>query len=357
MNDQTLEDVIRTHVSLGKPAATGWFPVLCAVCNDHGHKGPRAGFIFTEGGAAYKCFNCGHRASFDPKEHLDMPPGMLTVLRSFGVSEDEWAPVLFTALALQDAGVSRETATKSAFSPPVEQPLPAFFQRLSADDPTDVLAMEAIDYLSSRHIKWTDHPFYLASRKSTHPDMKRWIGRLIIPIYYKGRLVFWQGRDFLGRQSQKYMSLNVKKDSVLGLADNIRQSRDRPLYVVEGWFDAFHLGGVACFGSQLTAAQIEILNSTPRKKVIIPDKYGDGHLLAMQAIEQGWSISTPDIGSCKDVNEAIIRYGEMYTLQTIIDHTVDDTFAASVAVGVYCDPPSDIQSKRSKKRTSDGRSG
>jgi hypothetical protein len=109
-----------------------------------------------------------------------------------------------------------------------------------------------------------------------------------------------------------------------------------PLYITEGWFDSYHIDGVATLGRYLTTQQIYWLNRTPRPKVIIPDRFGDGIDLAKAGLNQGWSVATPDINDCKDINEAIIKYGKLYVLNSLREHTYSD-FEATVRLGIYCE--------------------
>jgi len=345
MNAPTLEQVIRQHISLNpRPNSRGFFSVLCKVCNDHGKKGPRAGFKFEGKAVGYNCFNCGHSAGFDPYKHKTMPKDMVVVLDSFGVQEVDWGPVLFDAMLSNE----QERALKEEFKsiePPVLQ-MPDYFYPLT-DDPNDVWAEEAIYYLTSRKIDWKKHPFHLV-RKADHPDNARWYGRLIIPTYKDGNVVFWQGRDLTDSMVKKYLSPSIIKDAVLSGYSEISRYTDEPLYITEGWFDAYHLNGVAIFGSKMTPAQTKWINQSPRQKVVIPDKFGEGFLLAEQALELGWSVSYPDIGSCKDINAAVLKYGEMYTLMTVKENTCDGFYARS-QLGIYCEDYGKQSAKKNKK--------
>lgn len=350
MQTPTLEEVIRQHIALPPRAnGRGFYSVVCKVCNDHARKGKRAGFKFEGKAVGYNCFNCGHGAGFDPLKHETMPRDMIQVLEAFGIPEVDWQPVLFEALANRDGGVTPGKQPEFVSLEPDELTFPPFFYKLT-DDPNDDMAQVAIDYLKSRLVDWQSHPFYLVAR-ANHPDNARWFGRVIIPTYKGDKLIFWQGRDLTDLQQKKYLSPNVPKDNVIAGYDQIDRYTTEPLYILEGWFDAYHLDGVAVFGSKMTPNQVKILNRSPRPKVVVPDRLGDGQLLALQALELGWSVSTPDIGSCKDINAAVIKYGQLYTQMSVVQNThaasfEDDHFEAKVALGKYCEPGS------SKRKTS-----
>ena len=331
METITLQEVIRQHITLPSVAnAHGWFSVLCRVCNDHGKKGPRGGFKFDGTAVGYNCFNCGHSAVFDPAYAKVPSKDMITVLQAFGIPDSEWKKVSYDAFIHNYSKTIKEYTTVE----PEIVPLPKFFYPLT-DDPNDEWCQYSIEYLADRGIDWMTYPFYCV-RKDTHPDNKRWYGRLIIPIYKGNKIVFYQGRDITELHHKKYLNVSVPRDNILYGYDNLLVYTDEPLYVVEGWFDAYSLNGIAVFGNKMTQQQIQWLNRSHRPKVVIPDRYGKGHLLAEQAVSLGWKVSFLEMNdSCKDVNEAIQRYGLLYTLKTIVDNTTEGNHAL-VMTNMYC---------------------
>lgn len=320
MGIPTLEQVIRNHVHLPRTTnAGGWYQVLCKVCNDHGKKGKRAGFRFDGETVGYNCFNCNHSAVFDPSTNKTMPGKMVTVLEAFSIPKEEWQPIIFELMASTPAR-QHKTAPTIDHEPSVIT-LPIFFTPI--DENGDDFDLYAIEYLrDERGIDWKEYPFYI-SRKDINPDSRKWYGRLIIPFYKDGKLVFYQGRDLTGKRQKKYLSAHETRDKILYGYESIYKDTDDPLYVVEGWFDAWHLDGVAVLSNRMTTHQIYWLNQSRRPKVVVPDKYGRGFVLAKQAIDLGWSISTPflDWHGCKDPNDAIMKYGKAFTLKTLIQHT------------------------------------
>lgn len=320
-----MEMIIQNNLILGRPNSKGWHPILCKVCNDHGKKGPRAAFIFHDGGCSYNCFNCGISASYHPSDE-EMSDNMITVMRAFNIPDIDWQTVIFKNIGVE--GRSRNQ-TQSNIIPSTIQ-LPDYFYPLT-DDKSDDWCQYSIEYLTERQIDWTSYNFFCVKLSR----FKNWYGRLIIPIFYNENLVFYQGRDLTDMHIKKYLNPPVTRENILYGYHNILTRTDEPLFVVEGWFDAYLLNGVAIFGNKMTTQQIQWLNKTDRKKVVIPDRFGDGHLLAEQALQLGWSVSTPDIGDCKDVNAAIMKYGLFYTIQTINDNIVEEEIAKT-RINFYC---------------------
>ena len=142
------------------------------------------------------------------------------------------------------------------------------------------------------------------------------------------------------------MSPDVEKSKVLFGFDQLFNGSALPIFIVEGIFDALSINGVATIGNTLSDEQIQWLSRSPRQKVLIPDTQGDGHIMAEQARDQGWAVSIPDIGNCKDVNEAVCKYGLLYTMRSITNN-IATGFEAQTIVRLKC--------KRSKRGESNER--
>lgn len=335
MEYKSLEEVVRSHVQLGRKNAKGWEECLHLGC-DHGRKGNRAAFLFENNQTAFHCFNCGAKIVYDPDTHESMPKKMEDILSDFNIPEDEWRGVLLGSLAAKDAGIRGDSRKKEQVSiEPKALKLPEEFYLLSEAGDDDKWAMIARHYLETeRAIDPSSYPFML-SKASDKPHMKKWRGRVIYPILKGEKLVYYQGRDLTGKAMKKFESPSEPKDRVIYGFDRLFDHTERPLYIVEGWFDAFVIDGIALLGNEITPAQIKWLNKSQRKKVYIPDSLGDGKRIAEHALKLGWSISTPDIGNCKDVNEAVHKYGRMYVMKSIAEETAIG-LDAETRLGVYC---------------------
>lgn len=340
-----VEELFRTYVHLPtRPSSKGWYSILCRVCNDHGKKGARAAFRFEDGGAAYHCFNCGHKASYY-SHYSTIPKDMEEVFVAFGIPDEEVNKLRLIALAERDeSGQQQGTKDKRLAIVPEELPLPDYFVPLK--DQNDNWAEIARYYLEDRKIDPDSYPFFMAtvptkyngpaSQKHSYvKSAQKWAKRIIIPIYKDKKLIYYQGRDLSGKALKKYESPSAPKDRVIYGFDQLFIDAERPLYVVEGFFDAFHIKGVAILGNELTEPQVVWLNKSRRDKVYIPDKYGDGARNAEKALENGWRIALPDIGDCKDINAAIIKYGQLYVHNTLKENTLEG-FQAEASLSLYC---------------------
>jgi hypothetical protein len=359
MNILSLEDIVRRYINLPSHASgTGWYPILCKVCNDSGKKGARAGFKFDNNKVCYHCFNCGHATVYDSDSQKNMPEKMQTVLKDFNVPEDEWKQVLLTGLANRDKGIiSGSNPSLNSLQINIEPTaisLPEHFYLLADASPNDKWAQLASAYLEhERSVDPNSYPFMLA-RKQDNPELNHWFKRIIIPIFKDQDPIFYIGRDLSGKQQRKYLSPSYSKDKILyGFSELFRQTEE-PLYIVEGWFDAFVINGVAILGNEISEVQSIWLNKSRRNKIYIPDRIGDGWVAGEKALKLGWQISTPDIANCKDINEAVTKYGRMFVMKSIADNTTSDRFTAEVKLAKYCsyDPTNKDRSKKKNKGSS-----
>ena len=348
MKDVTLENVIRQYIPLPThPSSKGWYSVLCKVCNDHGHKGDRAAFMFDHDVVAYHCFNCGPgmNTKYDPNTDTRVPKKMKAVLEAFGIPDEEWQKVQLSAMS-HKGEATEEQEKKIVSIEPQEIKLPDHFYLLENARENDKWAEIARYYLEERGVDPKSYPFMLSSAKKNDLGAK-WNKRVIIPIYKDKKLVYYQGRALV-ELTKKYESPASPKNRVLYGYDKIlNYNATTPLYIVEGWFDAEAIDGVAVLGNELSEAHIAWINRSRRKVVYVPDKEGDGHRNAEVALKAGWNISTPDVGNCKDMSAAVLKYGKIYVLKTLAENTACG-FAADVKLRIYCSDEKGGSKKKDK---------
>ena len=332
------ESIIRQYVSFPSRASSkGWHTVKCRVCNDYKK---RAGFIFqSPTSIGYNCFNCHHETKMDFETNSSIPSKMQEVFDAFGIDDIEIKEELFKRYVAR-GGQTLVLAQKEV-SPIKYNDLkkPPYFRKLVTDGSGTIWDELACEYLlTERSIHPTDYPFMIAEESKCSKEIyAAWKGRVIIPYYRHDDLIFYQGRDIINSDRTKYLSPPDSRDACFYGFDEIYAHTDKPLFIHEGFFDAFLLkDSVATFSNKLSDNQIIILNKCPRPKIVIPDRQGDGGIIAKQAIAQGWGVSFPDIGSdCKDINDAISKYGRLYVVKSI-NENIKTGYSAEIATSVYC---------------------
>jgi DNA primase len=88
--------------------------------------------------------------------------------------------------------------------------------------------------------------------------------------------------------------------------------------VTEGIFDALSISGLALMHNTVSDAQARLIRTLGREITVVPDQDRPGMELVERALELGWAVSMPEWEDCKDVNDAVIKYGQLATLLTIM---------------------------------------
>jgi DNA primase len=89
--------------------------------------------------------------------------------------------------------------------------------------------------------------------------------------------------------------------------------------VTEGPLDAICVDGVAVMSNEIGPQQKHLISRLQKEVIVVPDRDEAGIKMIEQAIEWGWSVSMPDWEEdIKDINDAVKRYGKLYTLWTIL---------------------------------------
>lgn len=324
MFNSNIENIVRRYVNFRHGVGgRGWNIVFCEVCGDGSRtKGPRGGWMFTDAGQTvfYHCFNCGCNVNFSLNRDKPYSKGMREAFESFGIPLSE---INAAILAHKDKKPSTDTKQNKPASTPI-LPIPDHFSLLK--DASDDGAKLAKKFLKDKYCLSTkDYSFYYATgiTKSSSPKenaiAKSLAGRLIIPYFRNGSLIYYQARDVTDTSKLKYISPDIPKASIIFNYDQLYRNTSEPLYVTEGAMDAIHVNGVAVMGNELSSSQKRILADSKREKILIPDFNGDSSKLCEQFIRLGWSVSFPNYRtSTKDVSAAVCKYGKLYTAYDIV---------------------------------------
>lgn len=328
---KSLEEVIRRYVKLNNPNSRGWCTCVHTGC-DHGRKGPRAAFNFSsDGGIGFNCFNCGVKIKFIPSEQNHFSHKLKKIFNDFGIPENEWKPFELNLLLSEKGQKVEEEKIKNIT--PKDILIPDGFIALKHLPLTNKWADVAYAYLESRSIDADDNLFMLSTKKGN-----KWAKRLIISMFkdHGKHLMFYTGRDLTGNAKKKYENPMVDRSNVIFNFDEIFKFTENPLYVVEGVMDALSIPDcVALLGNEMSEGQIEWLNKSKREKIYIPDRI-KGLKAAEKALDLGWSISTPRIGECNDINDAVVQYGKLYVLSQLVVSVARGDLA-KIRAGLYCE--------------------
>ena len=314
--NETLEDIVRDYINIKTPSSNGWQKVYCEVCGDGSRKkGPRGGWMLDSDSVSYHCFNCGIKGKLEPP--YTMGADVKTILESFGIPLNK---ILYLRL-LSTGNITNVTKEKARFS---TIDIPDYFVELK-NATTHPFYKMATNFLTNEkcidHDKYT---FFLSSGKSTisideNAKALYLKNRLIIPAFKGAKMIYYQARALIETQ-KRYVTVDKPKLGAMYFIDRLYDNTTDRIFITEGFFDAFHINGVAVMENYLTPEQEELLVKSKKQKIIVPDKRGSSDRLLEFASKHGWSVSIPKYDDdVKDITDSVKKNGKPYTIKLILD--------------------------------------
>lgn len=306
-----MQSTISEHVLNLLPArrritSNGWTSFNAPCCQHRGHRADnrsRGGLIANPDGAvSYHCFNCGYKTGYRPGNHLGYK--FRKLLAWLGVDENTIRRLVIEAVRVREVfGVSvPDDPVEVVFKP---RALPADVD-LVDNDP------RALAYCKERAIDLDRYPL-LTSKKTDH-NLNR---RVIIPFTWRNELIGYTARAWDPLVKPKYHS-QYDGNYVYNIDRQLPDSKF--VIVVEGSVDAMSIDGVAVLSNECSEIQADIIDSLAREVIVVPDRDRAGTKLIDAAIEYGWTVSFPVWHeTSKDVNEAVVKYGRLFVLKSILD--------------------------------------
>lgn len=213
----------------GKNVSDGWVGLPCPFHTDHDF---HLGFNLAEG--YFSCWKCGHHS----------------------IEE-----VVKTLVGLKDT----QHILKDYDSVSVYRRESVVYSK-QVKIPNEPLSKVEKDYLTNRGFDWD----YLVKKYNIRGGglAGKYRFRIIIPFYWKKKLISFQGRAVSDEMQPKYLAASPR-ESLMNIKDifyNIDNTYPNVVGVVEGAFDVFRLGDgfIASCGMGLTPTQIRILANWPR---------------------------------------------------------------------------------------------
>jgi len=295
-------DVISFLPSKRKQTASGWISFNAPCCvhrGDSQDKRSRGGIKpTTDGSWSYHCFNCGYTASFVLGRNLTFKARRL--LEWMNVPQEEIERINLESLKHKSIegllGERQEIVNRLQNIEFEDRDLPATTQPLND---------AAKEYLQNRCIP-LDYPFL-------YKTMPR--PGVVIPFTYENQVVGHTTR-FLDNRTPRYIQ-DIQSGYVFGT--DLQNNNWTTVIVVEGVFDALSINGLAVLHAEINDAQVRLIRSLGRDVVVVPDQDEAGMKLVDRAVELGWAVSMPEWPvDVKDVNDAVIRWGRLATLLTIM---------------------------------------
>ena len=306
-----------------KKTPSGWisFNAPCCIYNGETQDKKKRGGIMAgaDGTISYHCFNCGYKASYVIGRKLTQK--MRTFMGYIGMADDTIKKLAIEAMRYEEGDIKYEKKKFVNFHkkqmPKNTHSLDVWLEKYVAKDltaPQYNKIDNLLNYLKVRGIDPTWYDFMYS------PDMYfNFNERLIIPFYWRGDIVGYTGRLFEDIKKVKYVT-DVQPGYVFNM--DTQDWTRKFVIVTEGPFDAITVSGVSILGSEINDIQRELINNLNRQVIVVPDRDAPGEKLINQAIEFGWSVAFPEWDkTVGDVAEAVLKYGRLFTIQSILKST------------------------------------
>lgn len=186
-------------------------------------------------------------------------------------------------------------------------------------------------YLEERGFDASDPRFMYS--KSRSPGLMN--KRFIIPFTHRDKIVGYTAR-WIGNPPDgmtKYYNKSPKNDYVYGID---RQQGKHTVIVTEGQLDAIITDGVAIGSNEINDDQADIIESLGDNIILLPDFDKPGAKMVDFAVSRGWDVSFPEWENCKDVGDANVKYGRLYTVRSIIDSAIQNKVKIDLMKRKFC---------------------
>jgi hypothetical protein len=304
-----IQNSIRTVIpTRHKNVSKGWVSFNAPCCTHNGEtkdtKG-RGGINFDNSGVVYHCFNCGFKTGWRPGLHFGLK--IRKLMEWMGMDEGLILRLQLDALRDLDEEIVYQERIKEEinFEP---RELPENTISLQTAQESDAQGVKS--YLNQRGFSLDDFNWLWSNAEGYNR-------RVIIPYTWENKIIGYTARsiDFATGKG-KYIQ-HVGSDYVFGMDQQKRDSKFALL--VEGVLDAIPLSGLAALTNEVSDRKAEIIDTLGKEIIVVPDRDKAGRHLVDAALKYGWSVAFTDWqDDIKDVADACLRYGRLYTLRSIL---------------------------------------
>lgn len=331
------QEFVRKHIPYDwKPTSGGWISGNCPMCVINGEPRPdtkgRGGFLFQDNSIVYHCFNCGYAAQWEFGGRITEK--FKKLLEEFGIERKEIQRFIlkfkvYENLFSDDTNnhYNKKIKNKEVLSSWKEISLPDNSQKLFELDTVKKHHVNKIDYIVNRKLDFFDD-WYTS-------DSRGFYNRIILPLRYNDKIVGYTARHIdKNKTKAKYLS-SIPNNFVFNLD---RQKNEKKFVIVsEGFFDALFTDGVGIGSNEINDQQASLIEELNKDIIVIPDANKPSREFALNAIDRGWSVSFPpweeDI---IDVNDAVIKYGRLFTVYSILKFRVSNKIKSKIQVDFWC---------------------
>ena len=345
-------EFVQQYIPYGfRKTPSGWLSGNCPMCIHNGQPRPdkrgRGGFFFDVDKFQYNCFNCGYKTGWSAGRHITAR--LQKLLEILGADTADIQRLKLQLATEQE--VFQEFEYQAAEEEPIKfnwpeielpkvsQPLLNWIQQLNFgyNDPEneyhdEVNCSHVIEFLTKRGFNTQDKRLYWCNNNTFQLNK-----RLFIPYVYKGKAVGytarWASRDPRPDNIPKFYT-QQPKDFVFNLDTQVYDRKY--VIVVEGPMDALSIDGVAVTSNLANQTQCKIIEKLGKKIILCPDRDHAGARLVAIARKRKWAVSFPPWKDCKDASDAIVKYGKLFALKSIIECAETNQGKIKVLTKKYC---------------------
>jgi hypothetical protein len=301
-------DILTVVPGKKKLTQSGWHSFNAVCCGYRGHtadKRGRGGIRKDGDNWSYHCFNCGFKCGFTLGKSLTKNTRLLFTYCGIDKEQvDKWSFESLQHKDLLDFVKRRKEKKIVKFK---ETHLPEDAELI---DENNVMHKVFYEYLKKRKVSLNDYPFMCTPNAEG-----RQANRIIIPFTFENKIVGHTSR-YLDDRKPKFIS---EQQGGYLFGYDLQKSEYQVCIVTEGIFDALSINGCALTTNSISDEQAELLKQLNRKIIVVPDQDKSGMDIINKALEYGFYISMPDwADDIKDVNDAVIKYGKLPTLLSIL---------------------------------------
>ena len=334
MDDNFVNDALIRWLPGGrKKGGSGWEIMNCLVCHLNGEPSRdtkrKAGIIFAGPTFTYHCFRCGAKANWKP--------GYLITKKLEELLFAAGCPKLdIQQLKMQARKLRQETDIQEFVYDDFkinfdEIELPDGAKSITewAEDPSEKF-LEVAEYLIGRKTRSFDNFYWVNQLKN------QMLNRVIIPFYFNDKIVGYTARFIKEKIPNHITKYHTNCPNGFLFNNQYIDDRDRKyVLLVEGPFDALAIDGVAFMSNKPTVKQVSWLNDSRKEIVLIPDKDRAGMEAISVALENGWSVSFPEWEGVDDVDNAVNKYGAIWTVKNILENRTNDSTGIQVKAKLW----------------------
>lgn len=325
-----IKDAILQNIGPLKPASKNWQKRNCMLCHTQGHGADRRGRFgiqFNSQSIAVNCFNCGFSAAYSEGKSLSR--SFKFFLGHLNIDSKDIDRIEFEIFKqVNKIKAVREGDEES--QPKIHKP--SYVKWREIELPSGARPITTLLKLHFANQNFLKVANYAINRKLYNLDEFYWTPesghlmnqRLLIPYYFKGKIVGYTGRlayDAADKSIPKYYQ-HCPNDFVYNL-DNQEKWNRKYVILTEGVLDAWTVDGVASLG-EINKEKIDTINRLQKQVIVCPDRDASGSHLVQAAIENGWAVSFPRWEpGIKDAARAAEKYGRLLTTYSIVQSAVE----------------------------------